>query len=70
MSRAAKATFFGAILLSGLTVYGVHYQQQAERDVRRRFPPTSLSSARWPVLLWLGAALSCLLSSRLRSVER
>ncbi|KAF8591739.1 hypothetical protein K439DRAFT_1325961 [Ramaria rubella] len=32
MSRAAKITLVGSIILSGLTVWGVHYLQEWERD--------------------------------------
>ncbi|KAI0053172.1 hypothetical protein FA95DRAFT_937163 [Auriscalpium vulgare] len=32
MSRAAKATLIGSLLVSGLVVWGVHYQQQQEHE--------------------------------------
>jgi protein PET117 len=33
MSRAAKATLIASIVVSSLTVWGVHYLQQQEHDV-------------------------------------
>ena len=33
MSRAAKATLLASILVSSLTVWGVHYFQQQEHEV-------------------------------------
>lgn len=33
MSRAAKATLLTSVLLSGLTVWGVHFMQVQEREV-------------------------------------
>jgi protein PET117 len=33
MSRAAKLTLLGAIVTSGVTVWGVHYMQVQEREV-------------------------------------
>jgi hypothetical protein len=38
MSRAAKATLIASIVVSSLTVWGVHYLQQQEHDVRMPFP--------------------------------
>jgi hypothetical protein len=35
MSSRAKATLMASVVLSSLTVWGVHYMQQAERDVRQ-----------------------------------
>ncbi|KAI0057258.1 hypothetical protein BV25DRAFT_1831413 [Artomyces pyxidatus] len=32
MSRAAKATLVAALVVSSLTVWGVHYQQQQEHE--------------------------------------
>ncbi|KAH9987126.1 hypothetical protein BJV74DRAFT_774339 [Russula compacta] len=32
MSRVAKATLFASIVVSSLTVWGVHYLQQQEHD--------------------------------------
>lgn len=44
MSRAAKATLFASVLLSGLTIWAVHYQQEQEREVstvsKQDIPPT------------------------------
>ena len=37
MSRAAKATLIASIVVSSLTVWGVHYLQQQEHDVRVPF---------------------------------
>jgi CHASE1-domain containing sensor protein len=34
MSRAAKATLVASIVVSSLTVWGVHYFQQQEHEVR------------------------------------
>jgi hypothetical protein len=34
MSRAAKATLGASVVLSGLTVWGVHFMQVQERKVR------------------------------------
>lgn len=34
MSRAAKATLVASIVVSSLTVWGVHYIQQQEHEVR------------------------------------
>jgi protein PET117 len=34
MSRAAKATLVASIIVSSLTVWGVHYIQQQEHEVR------------------------------------
>ncbi|KAG5721353.1 hypothetical protein E4T56_gene12969 [Termitomyces sp. T112] len=31
-NRGAKLTLFGAVLLSSLTIYAVHYQQEQERE--------------------------------------
>ncbi|KAG6868742.1 hypothetical protein C0993_011321 [Termitomyces sp. T159_Od127] len=31
-NRGAKLTLFGAILLSSLTIYAVHFQQEQERE--------------------------------------
>ncbi|EPQ27421.1 uncharacterized protein PFL1_04959 [Pseudozyma flocculosa PF-1] len=36
MSRAAKATLIGSVLVSGLTVWGVHFMQTKEREVMYR----------------------------------
>jgi protein PET117 len=33
MSRAAKATLVGSVILCGVTVWGVHYLQRKELDV-------------------------------------
>ncbi len=41
MSRAAKATLIASILASSLTVWGVHYLQRQEHDVRIPFPRLS-----------------------------
>jgi hypothetical protein len=38
MSRAAKATLIASILASSLTVWGVHYLQQQEHEVRMPSP--------------------------------
>ncbi|KAF8519357.1 hypothetical protein BU17DRAFT_47825 [Hysterangium stoloniferum] len=32
MSRTARATFIGSVILSGLTIWGVHFLQEWERD--------------------------------------
>lgn len=34
MSRAAKATFVGSLVFTASVVWGVHYIQRYERDVR------------------------------------
>lgn len=36
MSRPAKLTLAASVLVSGLTVWGVHYMQERERDVMYR----------------------------------
>lgn len=36
MSRPAKLTLAASVLLSGLTVWGVHYMQEREREVMYR----------------------------------
>jgi hypothetical protein len=48
MSRAAKATLIASIVVSSLTVWGVHYLQQKEHDVRMPFPhpPMDFANAR------------------------
>lgn len=45
MSRAAKATLIASIVVSSLTVWGVHYLQQQEHDVRMSFPGHSIDFA-------------------------
>jgi hypothetical protein len=35
----AKATLIASIVISSLTVWGVHYLQQQEHDVRTTLPP-------------------------------
>ena len=48
MSRAAKATLLASILVSSVTVWGVHYLQQQEHDVRST-PPRFVDTV--PILL-------------------
>lgn len=36
MSRPAKLTLAASVLVSGLTVWGVHYMQEKEREVMYR----------------------------------
>lgn len=36
MSRAAKLTLAASVIASGLTVWGVHYMQEREREVMYR----------------------------------
>jgi protein PET117 len=36
MSRPAKLTLAASVLVSGLTVWGVHYMQEREREVMYR----------------------------------
>lgn len=38
MSRAAKAFLASSILVTGLTVWGVHFIQAREEEVRRSHP--------------------------------
>ena len=49
MSRAAKATLIASIVVSSLTVWGVHYLQQREHNVRMPFPdpPMDFANARF-----------------------
>ncbi|KAI0251424.1 hypothetical protein BJV78DRAFT_1315868 [Lactifluus subvellereus] len=62
MSRVAKATLIASIVVSSLTVWGVHYLQQQEHDARTFFILVCKT--------WLTFALQTMYQGVLRDDER